>query len=71
MRELDDYWDQLTNQGFATDEELQLVVTGWGYTKETLETVLYVRTGYNSFEQLPPDCGDPGPDCVEHNGECD
>ena len=49
---LDEPWNELVERGITTDEELQLVTSGWGYTLETLETVLYVRTGYRSFEQL-------------------
>lgn len=45
-------WNYLTESGTATDEELALVTSGWGNTMETLETVLYVRTGYRGFDQV-------------------
>lgn len=48
-------WDYLTDNGIADEETLQLVTSGWGYTMETLETVLYVRTGFRSFDQMEAD----------------
>jgi hypothetical protein len=52
---IEDAWDYLTENGIADEETLYLVTNGWGYTLETLETVLYVRTGYRSFDQLESD----------------
>ena len=45
-------WDYLTESGIATEEELQLVTSINGTSCETLESVLYVRTGYRSLEQI-------------------
>lgn len=45
------YWIDLVNAGIATEEELMLIVSINGYTVETLDDVLYVRTGYRSWEQ--------------------
>lgn len=45
-------FDYLAERGIATEGELQLVTCINGYTVETLNDVLYVRTGYRSIEQL-------------------
>ena len=45
-------WDELVNLGIATDEELKLVTCINGYTEETLNDILYARTGYRSIEQM-------------------
>ena len=44
--------DFLTEAGIATEEELRLVTSINGYNEETFCDVLYVRTGYRSFDQL-------------------
>ena len=45
-------WDYLTGNGIATEDELQLITSINGYNIETLNSVLYVRTGYRSIEQI-------------------
>ena len=35
----------------ATEQEIQLVTKINGYNVEQLENILYVRTGYQSFDQ--------------------
>ena len=50
--ELDKIWDYLVERGIATNAELNLISKINGYTIEMLESVIYARTGYNSFEQL-------------------
>lgn len=40
----------LTENGLATDDEISLVVKINGYTEEQLDNILFVRTGYTSFE---------------------
>ena len=47
----DDLWDFLEDMEIATKEELQLVTNINGYNLESLESVLYVRTGYRYLEQ--------------------
>ena len=37
--------------GIATENELQLITDINGYDLETLEDVLYARTGYRSWDQ--------------------
>ena len=45
-------WDYLVEQGIATEEELELVCNINGYSVETLNDVIYARTGYHDVEQL-------------------
>jgi len=45
-------WDYLTETGIATEDELQLITSINGYNIETLNSVLYARTGYRSIEQI-------------------
>jgi len=52
MKEEDAYWDFLVEHGIATADELILVTKINGYKTETLDDVLYVRTGYRSRDQL-------------------
>lgn len=49
--ELDDYFDFLTDNCIATEEEIKLVTSINGYNETTLNDILYVRTGYRSIEQ--------------------
>lgn len=46
-------WDYLLQSGIATEGELELVTNGWGMNIRTMETVLYVRTGYDEFPSDP------------------
>ena len=57
MNELDGYWIDLVYACIATEEELQLVTDINGYSRETLDDVLYVRTGYRDFEQYLEEVG--------------
>ncbi len=50
--ERDQLWDYMVNQEIATTDELRLVCNILGFTLEHLESVLYVRTGYRSLEQI-------------------
>ena len=45
-------WDAIIEYGIATDEELLLVTAIDGYNEDTLNDVIYVRTGYRNIEQL-------------------
>lgn len=53
--ELNEIWDEIINNGIATEEELQLVTGINGYNEESLNDVIYVRTGYHDLEQLKED----------------
>ena len=49
---IDKAWDYLIDTGIATYKELELITHINGYTIETLDSVVYARTGYNNIEQL-------------------
>ena len=51
----DELWDDLVNYGIATEEELRLITNINGYTIETLNDVIYAKTGYRDLEQLKDD----------------
>ena len=45
-------WDYIVETGIATEEELKLVTCINGYNEDTLNSVIYARTGYRSMEQI-------------------
>ena len=45
-------WDYLLESSIATEDELKLASNLIGYSLETMEAVLYAKTGYRSFDQL-------------------
>lgn len=45
-------WDMLVDLGIATDEEIGLATALCGTSIYTLESILYIRTGYRSIEQM-------------------
>ena len=45
-------WDYLIITETATEAELCLITTINGHNLESLESVLYCRTGYRSLEQI-------------------
>jgi hypothetical protein len=47
----EEYWDWMMLNEIATEAELQLVCNINGYSTETLDSVLYARTGNRSVEQ--------------------
>lgn len=49
--ELNEVWDLILEYGIATEEELQLITDINGYSKETLNDVIYARAGYHDIEQ--------------------
>lgn len=50
MPEVEDLWNKLIDENIATEAELQLVTSINGYTVKALTDVLFVRTGYRSWE---------------------
>ena len=48
----DTIWDAIIELGIATEEELKLVTAINGYNSDTLNDIIYVRTGYRNIEQL-------------------
>ena len=49
---IEQVWDLLLQYDIATENELQLVTTINGYNIDTLNDILYARTGLRSIEQL-------------------
>ena len=45
-------WETMVEFGIATDEELGLAVALMGKSEQTLNQVLYIRTGYRDIEQF-------------------
>ena len=50
-------WDKILDMDIATEEELNLVTSINGYNEESLNDVIYVRTGYRSIAQLMEELG--------------
>ena len=50
-KEAGQLWDYLEDTEIATLDELQLVTSINGMSLDSLESILYVRTGYRSLEQ--------------------
>ena len=48
---VEDVWSVLIDFGIATAEELQLITDINGYSEETLNDVIYARTGYRDLVQ--------------------
>ena len=42
-------WDTIVEYGIATEDELSLVTAIDGYNEDTLNNVIYVRTGYRNI----------------------
>ena len=51
-KEVNEVWNLLIEYGVATQEELELVTCINGYNIDTLNDVIYVRTGYRNIEQI-------------------
>ena len=51
MRTVEEIWDIIIEHNLATTEELDLVTQINGYSKQSLDDVIYTRTGYNDIEQ--------------------
>ena len=49
---INEVWDLLIEYGVATQEELELITCINGYDIDTLNDVIYVRTGYRNIEQI-------------------
>ena len=45
-------WDYLLDSLIATEDELVLVTNINGYSEDSLNSILYAKTGYRSIEQL-------------------
>ena len=51
-KDTEELYDYLVEFDIATEEEIGLVCSINGTNLESLESILYVRTGYRSLEQL-------------------
>lgn len=51
-------WDEMVELMIADEKELSMAVALCGSSLETLDRVVYVKTGYRTFEQLM-DCEYP------------
>lgn len=49
--DLEEIYNYFIESGIATEEEINLVTTINGYNEESLNDILYVRTGYRDMEQ--------------------
>ncbi len=52
MNEVNETWANLVDNGFFTQEKLELVTNINGYNVETLNDCIYARYGFRSLEQL-------------------
>tara|TARA_R100000773_G_C4138866_1_gene66239 strand:- start:25 stop:210 length:186 start_codon:yes stop_codon:yes gene_type:complete len=51
-RNLEILHDSMIDLGIATEKEIRLVTSINGYNLETLNSILYSRTGYRNWEQF-------------------
>lgn len=51
-REKSMIWDFITENEIATDDEIQLVTCISGYTVDTLNAIIFARTGYRDMKQI-------------------
>jgi hypothetical protein len=47
----------MVDYGIATDDEIALVTAIDGYRTDILEKILYIRTGYRTWEQFTEEMG--------------
>lgn len=59
MREvsIDDVVTFLEEEGIVTSEEIDLVTKINGHNMNTINDIIYVRTGCHDYEQLLDECG--------------
>lgn len=48
---INELWDKILAYEIATENELKLITSINGYTKDALNSVVYVRTGYQTLDQ--------------------
>lgn len=56
MTDIEDVITFLEEEGIATCEEIDLVTKINGYNLETINDIIYVRTGCRNYEQLLEEC---------------
>lgn len=52
MKDVNELFEKLIDEGYFTEAELQLVTSINGYSIETLNDCIYCRYGYRSYEQM-------------------
>lgn len=52
---VNELWGQIIERDIATHEELELITSISGYNVETLNDVIYARTGYHTMDQIIED----------------
>lgn len=52
ITELNDLYNNLIDNGYFTEKELQLITDINGYNIETLNNAIYARYGYRDYKQL-------------------
>lgn len=52
MNEINELYDKIVAYGIATEQELNLITSINGYNLDTLNEVIYVRTGYLNIGQF-------------------
>lgn len=52
MYNIEDVWNRIIELEIATEDELTLVTSINGYNIDSLNDIIYVRTGYRDIEQL-------------------
>ena len=57
MYNIEYIWDRIVEMEIATDEELSLVTSINGYNEESLNDIIYIRTGYRDIVQLMEELG--------------
>jgi len=50
--EIEQLWEKVVEYGIATEKELRLVSNINGYNIDSLNSVIYARTGYRNIEQI-------------------
>ena len=48
----DQIWDYIIENYIATEDELQLITCINGMNEDSLNAVLYARTGYHTIDQI-------------------
>ena len=52
MTDVERLYNYLIDNEIFTESEIEIAVYFDGWTLDTMETLLYMRTGYRSFEQI-------------------
>ena len=52
MNKTDEIYDYLIDYGIATEKEISLVCSINGTNEDSLNSILYSRTGYRDIEQI-------------------